>query len=93
VEHANTEAKYETIFHCICDEWEQLELKIIPFKDTENSYIMVNTDTLNQAIEENLTTLEIISQSEFAAHIKKDIVAWIQKLKTMHMNLEIWIDA
>lgn len=54
---------------------------------------MVNTETLNQAIEENLNTLEVISQSEFAAHIKKDILAWILKLKTMHKNLEIWIDA
>lgn len=54
---------------------------------------MVNTETLNQAIEENLNTLEVISRSEFAAHIKKDILAWLQKLKTMHQNLEIWIDA
>lgn len=46
IEHANTEAKYETIFKSICDEWERLELKIIPFKDTQNSYIMVNTETL-----------------------------------------------
>ena len=61
IEHANTEAKYETIFKCICEEWEKLDLKIIPFKDTSNSYIMVNTETLNQAIEENLNTLEVIS--------------------------------
>ena len=73
IEHANTEAKYETIFKCICEEWEKLELKIIPFKDTQNSYIIVNTDTLSQAIEENLNTLEVIQKSEFAAHIKEDI--------------------
>ena len=54
---------------------------------------MVNTETLNQAIEENLNTLEEISESEYASHIKKDILAWIRKLKTMHGNLEIWIDA
>lgn len=54
---------------------------------------MVNTETLNQAIEENLNTLEEISESEYASHIKKDILAWILKLKTMHGNLEIWIDA
>jgi dynein heavy chain len=54
---------------------------------------MVNTDTLNQAIEENQNTLEVISQSEFAAHIRQDILVWIQKLKTMHKNLETWIDA
>jgi hypothetical protein len=93
IDHANTEAKYETIFRCICDEWEKLELRIIPFKDTSNSYIMVNTETLNQAIEENLNTLEVISQSEFAAHIKADILGWIQKLKTMHANLEVWVGA
>lgn len=77
IEHANTEAKYETIFRQICSEWEKLELKIIPFKDTQNSYIMVNTDTLVQAIEENQNTLEVISQSEFAAHIREDILVWI----------------
>ena len=93
IEHANTESKYETIFKSICEEWENLELKIIPFKDTQNSYIMVNTETLNQAIEENLNTLEVISMSEFAVHIKKEIIGWIQKLKTMHKNLEIWISA
>ena len=54
---------------------------------------MVNTDSLNQAIEENLNTLEVISQSEFATHIKQDILDWIEKLKKMHKNLEIWIDA
>jgi dynein heavy chain, axonemal len=53
----------------------------------------VNTETLNQAIEENLNTLEVISQSEFAAHIKADILGWIQKLKTMHANLEVWVGA
>lgn len=77
IDHANTEAKYETIFKSICEEWEKLELKIIPFKDTANSYILVNTDTLNQAIEENLNTLESISQSEYATHIKTFILEWI----------------
>jgi hypothetical protein len=42
---------------------------------------MVNTDTLIQAIEENLNTLEMIAQSEYAAHIKKDIEVWLLKLK------------
>ena len=45
---------------------------------------MVNTETLNQAIEENLNTLEVVQQSEFATHIQTDIIAWIKKLKTMH---------
>lgn len=34
-----------------------------------------------------------MSQSEFAAHIQKDIQSWISKLKVMHKNLETWIDA
>lgn len=31
---------------------------------------MVNTEQLSSAIEENLNTLEVVSQSEFAAHIR-----------------------
>lgn len=73
IDHANTEAKYESVFKSICDEWEKLDLKIIPFKDTSNSYIMVNTETLSQAIEENLNTLEVVSESSFAKHIRARI--------------------
>ena len=38
-----------------------------------DSYILVNTETLSTSIEENLTTLENISQSKYAMHIKKEI--------------------
>ena len=60
IEHANTELKYEKIFKSIKEEWDSLELKIIPYKETMDAYILVNTDTLSNAIEENLTTLETI---------------------------------
>ena len=36
-------------------------------------YILINTETLSTAIEENLTTLENISQSKYAMHIKVEI--------------------
>lgn len=70
IEHANTELKYERIFKSIKEEWEALELKIIPYKETMDSYILINTDTLSNAIEENLTTLETISQSKYAEHVR-----------------------
>ena len=40
-----------------------------------------------------MTTLETISVSEFAMHIKEDILDWIKTLKTMLKNVEIWVDA
>jgi F420-0:gamma-glutamyl ligase len=46
-----------------------------------DGYILVNTDTLISAIEENLTTLETISQSPYAMHVKNDIDEWIKTLK------------
>ncbi len=61
IEHANTELKYERVFKSIKEEWEKHELRIIPYKETMDSYILVNTETLSTAIEENLTTLENIS--------------------------------
>jgi hypothetical protein len=70
IEHANTELKYERVFRSIRDEWEKHELKVIPYKETMDSYILVSTETLSSSIEENLTTLENISQSNYAVHIK-----------------------
>lgn len=56
-------------------------------------YILVNTDTLSNAIEENLTTLETISQSKYAIHVKGDIDEWVKTLKMMLRNLEVWVNA
>ena len=61
IEHANTELKYERVFKSIKDEWDKHELRIIPYKESMDSYILVNTETLSTSIEENLTTLENIS--------------------------------
>jgi hypothetical protein len=61
--HANTELKYENDFNSICEAWEKLDLKIIPFKDTSDSYIMVNTNAVIEAIESNLNALEDMSKS------------------------------
>ncbi len=58
-----------------------------------DSYILVNTENLCSAIEENLTTLENISQSKFAMHIKGDIEEQIKTLRVMLRNLEIWVSA
>ncbi len=57
MEHANTEMKYERVFQAIRSDWDNLELKIIPYKETMDSYIMVNTDQLTNSMEENLITL------------------------------------
>jgi hypothetical protein len=73
IEHANTELKYERVFKSIKEEWDKHELRIIPYKESMDSYILVNTETLSTAIEENLTTLENISQSKYAMHIKGEI--------------------
>lgn len=86
IEYANTELKYERVFKSIKDEWEKYELKIIPFKESMDAYILVETEALSTAIEENLTTLETIAQSKYAVHIKTDIEAQITVLRMMVKN-------
>ena len=56
-------------------------------------YILVNTETLSTSIEENLTTLENLSQSKYAIHIKKEIDDQLVVLQQMLRNLEIWVSA
>lgn len=73
IEHANTELKYENVFRSIREEWDKTNLKIIPYRDSLTDYVMVNSDMMSNAIEENLQTLEVISQSEYAAHVRTEI--------------------
>lgn len=40
------------------DEWEELNLTIVPYKLTEDSFILVDTDAITGIIEDHLTTLE-----------------------------------
>jgi len=93
IEHANTELKYERVFRAIKDEWSKHELKVIPYKESMDSYILVSTETLSAAIEENLTTLENVTQSKYSSHIKADIEEQIVVLKKMLKNLELWVKA
>ena len=54
IDHANTEAKYENVFTTIRHEWEESNLKIIPFKEQINDYIIANSELMSDAIEDNL---------------------------------------
>lgn len=58
IAHAQTERQYERVFVTIRDAWEKSKLKIIPFKDSLKDYVLVNTEIMQSAIEENLGTLE-----------------------------------
>lgn len=90
IDHANTEAKYENVFLTIREEWEQSQLKIVPFKEQINDYILVSTDLMSDAIEDNLSTLDTIARSKYAQHVNTEISELIKKLRTMLEHLLLW---
>ena len=45
------------------------------------------------AIEENLGTLETISGSKFASHIRKEICELEEMLRKMLAHLKVWVQA
>jgi hypothetical protein len=90
IEHANTESRYENVFNSIKSEWEKSDLRIIPFKDSKNDYVIANTDILSDSIEESLNTLETIKSSDYASHVKEEIQTLIEKLKRMLKHLDKW---
>ena len=58
------------------DEWEDMNLTIVPYKLTEDSFILVETDAITQIIEDHLTTLETLQKSPNASHLKEKVVKW-----------------
>lgn len=93
IDHANTEAKYENVFLTIRQEWEQSNLKIVPFKEQINDYVIASSELMSDAIEDNLSTLDTIARSPYASHVKSEIEELIQKLKTMLEHLLLWTQA
>ena len=57
INQANTEQRFESVFLSIKNEWDKAELKVVPFKETLKDYIIKNTETMIDAIEENISTL------------------------------------
>jgi hypothetical protein len=93
IDHANTEAKYENVFRAINQEWENSALKIVPFKESLDDYVIVNAELMTEAIEENITTLVKISKSTYAAHVSEEIIELKDKLVVMLDHLQIWMQA
>ena len=46
---------------------------------------------MSEAIEENLSTLDTLVRSQYAAHIKTEVTELITKLKTMLEHLLVWV--
>lgn len=44
-------------------------MKIIPFKEQINDYIIANSELMSDAIEDNLQTLDTIARSKYATHV------------------------
>lgn len=57
------------MFISIRNEWEESNLRIIPFKEQVNDYIISNSELMSDAIEDNLSTLDTIARSPYAAHV------------------------
>lgn len=69
------------------------ELRILPFKESDKDYVIANTDILSDSIEESLGTLETLHQSNYAAHVRKEIQDLIKVLKQMLDHLDSWVQA
>ena len=56
-------------------------------------YVLVNTEIMQSAIEENLGTLENLQKSEYANHVADEIGVLVVKLRRMLRHLDAWIQA
>lgn len=88
INQAELEMKFEIMLNKIQCEWEDLNLTIVPYKLSEDSYIIIETDSITGIIEDHLTTLEQLSVSANAAHVIEQIKKWQDQLQTMQTSLE-----
>ena len=90
IDHAFTESRYESVFNSIQNEWELVDIKVQPFKDSNKDYVISNTQTMSDAIEDNIGTLESIVASNYSSHIHGKIKEVIVMLRQMLEHLDRW---
>lgn len=59
----------------------------------DETFILTDIDATFDKIEDHLTTLESVRQSENAFHVKEKIEGWINNLIIMRDNLSKWMEA
>jgi hypothetical protein len=57
------------------------------------TFILIDIDATFDKIEDHLTTLEGVSQSKNASHVKEKTDGWIKNLIIMRDNLQMWMEA
>lgn len=65
----------------------------MPFKEQVNDYIIVSSELMSDAIEDNLSTLDTIARSPYATHVTSEIQELITKLRQMLEHLLAWTQA
>ena len=65
----------------------------MPFKDSCKDYVLANVQTMSDAIEENIGTLETILAANYASHIHDKIKGTIAMLRQMLEHLDKWYTA
>ena len=93
IDQADQEMKYETILAKIEKEWDYMKLKVVPYIPETETFILSNSDSTFDKIEDHLTTLENVLSSRNAFHVKEKIDEWMKNLIVMRDNLEKWIEA
>jgi fructose-1,6-bisphosphatase len=91
INQAELEMKFEIMLAKIESEWTDLNLTLVPYKLSEDTYILVETDAITGIIEEHMTTLESLSVSANAAHVLDSIKKWQDLLIMMRGSLERWV--
>ena len=61
--------------------------------ESNKDYVLANTQTMSDAIEENIGTLETIVSSNFSSHIHVKIKETIVMLRAMLDHLDKWVTA
>ncbi|XP_046395032.1 dynein axonemal heavy chain 1-like [Ischnura elegans] len=90
-ESAAKEYSIESTLDKMEKDWEDLNLEVIPYKDT-GTYIIKVTEDISQLLDEQSILVQTLVFSPYKYAFEEKIMEWEQKLRISQEVLDIWLD-
>ena len=72
--------------------WEDLDLPVLPYKDSKDIFILGSVEDITAALDESLVTINTILGSKYAADIREEVEQWQRKLIQLSDTLDEWLN-
>ncbi|KAL0228525.1 hypothetical protein RCL1_004668 [Eukaryota sp. TZLM3-RCL] len=89
---ATNEASLEALLRGIEDGWNEVDLELVPHRDTKDYFIIATVDDIVTQLEDNMQLLSTMRGSRYVSAIESHVADWETRLNIFQESLDAWLE-